>query len=120
MINGNFVAVAGGLLLAMAVVLRMESAPRSWSAMSIPDHHKYLRCIVTTATPTLAVHTAARDRLRRRFGVRRVLTGTLIALTALVAAAAAVMLQIAFLPVLSPSMSRCSRRVTWPSPERWR
>lgn len=63
---------------------------------------------MTTATPTLAVHTAARDRLRQRFGVRRVLTGTLIALTALGAAAAAVavvVLQIAFLPVLSPSMS---------------
>ncbi|NGY62562.1 signal peptidase I [Lentzea sp. NEAU-D13] len=63
---------------------------------------------MTTATPTLAVHTAPCDRLRRRFGVRRVLTGTLIALTTLVAAAAAVaavMLQIAFLPVLSPSMS---------------
>lgn len=59
-------------------------------------------------TASTASTAPARDRLRPRFGARRVLTGTFIGLTALVAiasAAAAVLLQIAFLPVLSPSMS---------------
>lgn len=56
---------------------------------------------------TTASTAPARECLRPRFDARRVLTGTFIGLTALVAiaSAAAVLLQIAFLPVLSPSMS---------------
>lgn len=63
---------------------------------------------MTTTSLPLAAAPAAHSRHRQRSRLLRVFTGTLLVLTALAAAGAAVsvvMLRLAFMPVLSPSMS---------------
>lgn len=63
---------------------------------------------MTTTSLPLAAAPAARGKQRQRSRLLRVFTGTLLVLTALAAAGGAVsvvMLRLAFMPVLSPSMS---------------